>query len=499
MGQARGVGGQDWSHWWIEDDGVTELAPKVDKPPYSVPTMTEVAAVRGTNGLKVVSTFSGCGGSCLGFEMAGYEVLYASEFIPEARETYAANHPGVFIDPRDIREVTADDILAKIGLERGQLDVLEGSPPCASFSTAGSRSKKWGQTSAYSSTAQRSDDLFFEYARLVEGIQPRVFIAENVSGLVKGVAKGYFQEIIARLRDCGYRVAAQVLDAQWLGVPQQRHRVIFVGVRDDIDREPAFPVPLTYRYTLRDALSYDGVFVSNRELRRDGDPERDFADAPAGSVMARGVTTHDYAIQVVHDTSGNGSLGDVTDRPCPGITVGVNNVNSRHWQVVAERYMPGGAEPRPRELSLDAPALTVSAEGIGNGFAHQTAVITDDGQILDPETGARIDLGGTAIAPEYDKIAQGETSDKFFNLARASDDAPSPTVTQAAGGRGTAGVAHPSQRRKFTLVELRRICAFPEDFILTGTYAQRWERLGRAVPPLMMRAVAETVRDQVLA
>ena len=71
----------------------------MDKPPYAIPSMADIAAIRGTNGYKVVSTFSGCGGSCLGFEMAGFEVVWASEFVPEARDTYALNHPDVPINP----------------------------------------------------------------------------------------------------------------------------------------------------------------------------------------------------------------------------------------------------------------------------------------------------------------------------------------------------------------------------------------------------------------
>ena len=117
----------------------------IEKPPYAVPTMSDVARVRGTNGLRVVSTFSGCGGSCLGFEMAGFEVIWASEFVPAAREVYELNHPGVILDDRDVREVKPEDVRRAIGLRAGELDVLEGSPPCASFSTAGKREKGWGK------------------------------------------------------------------------------------------------------------------------------------------------------------------------------------------------------------------------------------------------------------------------------------------------------------------------------------------------------------------
>lgn len=109
-----------------------------NKPPYRVPLMDEINALP-WNGLNVVSTFSGCGGSCLGFKMAGYRVLWANEFIPAAQETYRANHPTTYLSTQDIRTVKASDIRAVIG--DIEIDVLEGSPPCASFSTAGKREK----------------------------------------------------------------------------------------------------------------------------------------------------------------------------------------------------------------------------------------------------------------------------------------------------------------------------------------------------------------------
>ena len=134
------------------------------RPPYGVPTMREICD-RKTNGFKVVSTFSGCGGSCLGFEMAGYDVLWANEFIPAAQETYRLNHPGVILNCEDIRTVEARDVLSRIRKEPGEVDVLEGSPPCASFSTAGKREKGWGDVRKYSDSEQRVDDLFFEFIR----------------------------------------------------------------------------------------------------------------------------------------------------------------------------------------------------------------------------------------------------------------------------------------------------------------------------------------------
>ena len=221
--------------------------------------MAEIAAIP-WNGYNAISTFSGCGGSSLGYKMAGFRVLWASEFIPAAQDTYRANHPATILDTRDIRSVQASDILDAIGMKSGELDLFDGSPPCASFSTAGKREAGWGKVKAYSDTKQRTDDLFFEYSRLVKAIQPKVFVAENVSGLVKGTAKGYFLEILAELKQCGYAVSAKLLDAQWLGVPQMRQRVIFVGVRNDLVAQfgvkPVHPKPLAYRYSVRDALPW---------------------------------------------------------------------------------------------------------------------------------------------------------------------------------------------------------------------------------------------------
>ena len=203
---------------------MTNLA--TEKPPYSIASMEEIRAIP-WNGLNVVSTFSGCGGTCLGYEMAGYKILWASEFIPAAQQVYRLNHPDTFLDTRDIRQVTGQSILIKLGLKQGEVDILEGSPPCASFSTAGVRERYWGQVVKYSDTKQRVDDLFTEYTKLVDSIQPKVFVAENVYGLVRGTAKGYFKKILAGFRSCGYQVEAKLLDAAWLGVPQHRRRLFY--------------------------------------------------------------------------------------------------------------------------------------------------------------------------------------------------------------------------------------------------------------------------------
>jgi len=409
-----GVNAINSAHYQVEYY-LTESPPDItmntsnNKPIYQVPTMEQIVKIP-WNGYNVVSTFSGCGGSCLGYRMAGYRVVWASEFIPAAQATYKANHPNSILDTRDIRKVQPEDILAATGLGIGEIDILDGSPPCAAFSTAGKREKGWGKVKQYSDTKQRVDDLFFEYARILKGVQPKVFVAENVSGLIKGTAKGYFIEILKTLKASGYRVKCKVLDAQWLGVPQMRQRTIFVGVREDLGLEPVHPKPLNYQYTVRDALPW---------ILKVGD---------------------------------NGGFGK-------------------------------GAL---RDSSLKASSTIGASPQTGNGKFPPSLVEAES------------DISKYAIGREWGKIKQGEKSEKYLSLTKPHLDKPSPCVTQRGGDNTCASVVHPTEKRKFSIAELRRICAFPDDFILTGTYAQQWERLGRAVPPVMMMHIAKTIQLEIL-
>ncbi len=336
------------------------------KPPYRVMSMSEIEGVP-WNGFNVVSTFSGAGGSCLGYRMAGYRVLWANEFIPAAREVYKANHPHSILNIHDIRTIRGADILDAIGGK--SIDILDGSPPCAAFSSSGARERGWGREKIYSDTRQRVDDLFFEFARLLGELRPRIFVAENVAGLVRGMAVGYFKEILAALSACGYRVAARLLDAQWLGVPQSRKRIIFVGVRNDLGLEPIHPRPLSYCYTV--------------------------ADAWRGMEAEHGPLFAGYAIE------------------------------KYYWQCK-------------------------------NGN-HPT----------------------------------------IANLKRLRWGYPSNTVCHNVG-KGTAAVAHPDIAAYPSINQIKRLCGFPDDFILTGTFERQWERLGRAVPPVMMMYIADTIKQEIL-
>lgn len=178
----------------------------------------------------VVSLFAGCGGSSTGYDLDGCRVLAMVEWEQNAVETYRLNHPDTVIFHQDIQTVTGEDLLNAIGLGVGELDILDGSPPCQGFSTAGKRIIE-----------DPRNQLFKDYVRLLQELQPKVFVMENVSGLIKGKMKPVFVEILTTLKQCGYQVKARLLNTQYYEVPQKRKRVIFIGVRNDLDIEPTFP------------------------------------------------------------------------------------------------------------------------------------------------------------------------------------------------------------------------------------------------------------------
>ena len=332
------------------------------QPAYRVPLLTEIVEVE-DNGLRVVTTFGGAGGSTTGYAIAGYRVACCVEFTPAAVETYSANWPQTPVIMRDIREVTGDDIRAAADLD--DVDLVDGSPPCDPFSMAGTRDEHWGKAKQYlGHTTQVTDDLFPEFARIVHELHPRAFVAENVAGLVAGRARGYFLDTLAALKALGYRVQAKVLDASWLGVPQARKRLFLVGVRCDLGADPAWPVPLARRLTLRDALA-----------------------AP----------------------------------------------------------LPETDDPEPVPLS-------------------------------------------PSYVQDWRRQHRSDADRKILNLHRGDMNRPCNTLVGLGGVR--AGPVHPYEPRRYTIPELRRIGGFPDDYRLTGSYADRVQRIGQSVPPPMMAQVA---------
>ncbi|MAT09152.1 MAG: hypothetical protein CL707_08645 [Chloroflexi bacterium] len=212
----------------------------------------------------VISCFAGGGGSSTGYRLAGANILLINEFVEEAISTYQANFPDTNVLVDDIKKYTSDDFLEMAGIKVGELDLLDGSPPCSAFSLAGKRNKGWEgyvedtressidlETGEVVQTGELKkkdgikkysedkiqesiEDLFLEYIRIAKGIQPKVIVAENVKGITFGESKKKLLEFINDFERIGYEVSYQVMNAADFGTPQGRERTIFICVRKDV-------------------------------------------------------------------------------------------------------------------------------------------------------------------------------------------------------------------------------------------------------------------------
>jgi len=372
--------------------------------PYTLQDVYDAASQKKFN---VISTFAGGGGSSTGYRLAGGDILAINEFVEEARNTYQDNYPTTPIVPDDIKELTGQTFLDLTGLQKGELDILDGSPPCSAFSVAGKLSHSsdgkhsdgWGQTKTYSDgkIVENIEDLFFEFLRVADDIQPKVIIAENVKGLTIGEAKEYYNRILNEFENIGYEVVSEVMDARYYGVSQTRSRVIFIAVRNDVAEE----VGLNF-------LTMSHLFP---------DPSREV------------IPLKDALVNLEYDEEEVKELTEKFER-------------TAYWK----------------------------------------------------QTGSQMPAYPDKVLTGMDYHPKGH----HFNLKRVSLEAPAPTLTAMGNGNSTAGAFHWAEPRKLTLGELKRIMSLPDDFKLTGKWNQKAERIGRMVPPLMMKSVAESVYENVL-
>jgi len=370
------------------------------KIPY---TLQDVYDGEAQDKFNVISTFAGGGGSSTGYRLAGGKILCVNEFVEEARNTYAENYPSTIIIPDDIKELTGKDFLKATGLKPGELDILDGSPPCSAFSIAGAHTMKagkgvaeanWGRTKVYSDgkIVENIEDLFFEFIRVADEIRPKVIVAENVRGLTVGESKSYYAKITNAFEEIGYLITSRVLNASNYGVGQGRQRLIFIGVREDIGEEVGL-----------NTLNVSTLFPdSSSKVTNLGDIIGDVKNDPEEvkfllDRMKRG-STYQYLIQMPKNPQKTISVAD---------------------------YHPKGS---------------------------------------------------------------------CFNMLRFSFFKPAPTITTRTGN-----FMHWEEDRNFTTAEYKRIQSLPEDFKLTGNWAQQTERIGRMVPPLMMRAIADSIYTKLLS
>jgi DNA (cytosine-5)-methyltransferase 1 len=311
--------------------------------------------------LTVISTFSGCGGSSLGYKLAGFKELLAIDFDTNSIETFKLNFPEIPVWQKDITKVKAQEIIDFCKIKIGELDILDGSPPCQGFSTAGKRQ-----------VLDPRNELFKSFVYLIHELQPKVFIMENVQGQIKGKMKGLFKEILTTLKTENYKVKVKLMNTKFYQVPQSRPRLIYIGVRKDLIKEPSYPIPNMKIINVMEAL--------------------------------KGVVNKTYA-----------------------------------------------KEFTPNILEL------------------------------------------------WNKMSPGEKGSKYkngsyFNWIKISPNKPINTIAK----KETGCLLHWKEKRFLTIEEAKRLCSFPDDFRFIGNYRQQWARLGNAVMPNFMKAIALNIKENIL-
>ena len=320
------------------------------------------------HGKKVFGTFVCGGGSTMGYKLAGFNHLGGVEFTPHYSKVYRANHKPMYFYEEDIRLFNKRNDLPA---ELYDLDLLDGSPPCAAFSTVGAREKLWGKVSEYEGQKQVKDDLVFVYCDTIEKLMPKTFLLENVSGLIKGNARSYFNRIVARLSQ-KYDVQAFLLYAASMGIPQIRNRVFIVGKRKD--------------------------FSAVKKLHLEFD--------------------------------------------CPQIGF---DVTRKYWAIPIDK---------------------------------------------------NTDISSYSIGRLWDEFSAGGHP-KRFSLKKPYLNKPCFTITESDSSVATAGVCHPTIKRKLNVEEVKTLCTFPRDYNFLDINPV--SVMGRSVLPVMMANISNQIYTQWLS
>ena len=192
-----------------------------------------------------ISFFAGGGGSSAGYKLAGGDCKFVNEFQQVAVDTYLENWPGTPHICGDIKNVTGQQIMEMTGIKEGELDILDGSPPCPPFSMSGTKQKGWGkEKTAYGMKQKNIEDLTWEQIRIAGDMKPRVIVCENVKGLTMEYASEHLARMVNDFEKLGYTTVYKILKGHEQGVPQKRERVFIVSVRNDVLDDIGMPFML---------------------------------------------------------------------------------------------------------------------------------------------------------------------------------------------------------------------------------------------------------------
>ena len=388
-----------------------------------------------TENLRMIDLFSGAGGLSEGLSESGFHSLFATEIVSEYAKTYSINHKDALVKTADIRSLNADEIRNELGLERGELDLIAGGPPCQGFSI----------NAPVRSILDERNHLFKEYLRFVDAFAPRAILIENVPGLVSFEHGATLHAILDALAELGYGADVRILGAAYYGVPQMRWRTFILGLRGKNLPSHAFPEPICHA-PIRPNFT---TIFNGHSLVKETSPENSakfvtvkeaIGDLPSLKCGEQGEEIKEYACEPFSDYQRRARIG----------SIGVVN--------------------------HEAPLLSkINLQRL---------------QFIKPG-GNWTDIPFDLLPKGMQRAKQGDHTKRY---GRVEADGLASTILTKCDPHWGAFI-HYDQDRSFTVREAARIQSFPDHFIFTGTQGQQFAQVGNAVPPLLAESVGSAIKS----
>ena len=385
--------------------------------------------------LKMIDLFAGAGGLSEGLSEAGFHSLFASEIVPVYAQTYKKNHPNTIVHTADIRELDANEIRNKLHIERGELDLIAGGPPCQGFSI----------NAPIRSTLDERDLLFKEYVRFVDAFAPRAILIENVPGLVSFEHGATLHAILDALAELGYGADVRILGAPNYGVPQMRWRTIILGVRGRTLPAGAYPAPI-----------YHAPIHANFTSTFDG---QSIIQMPSPEANANFTTVYE-------------AIGDL-----PPLASG------EHGEKVKEYHCDAYCNYQRRSRTGSIGVINHEAPRLSPINLKRLEFIKPGGNWTDIPN---------ELLPKG--MQRAKKSDHTKRYGRVLPNGLASTIMTKCDPHWGA-FFHYEQNRSFTVREAARLQSFPDHFIFTGNMSEQFAQVGNAVPPLLAQAVGLSLKS----
>jgi len=380
----------------------------------------------------LVDLFAGAGGLSCGLEMAGFHPVLANELVPAYAQTYRHNHPETDLMIGDIRQLCATSLRERLGVEKEEIDLLAGGPPCQGFSI----------NAPIRTLDDERNHLFKEYIRVARELLPRAILIENVPGIISMGKGTVVEQIYQELEKLGYSIKHRILFAGHYGVPQMRFRTIFLAVRG-AGRSIEFPEP-----------AYDAKAVAN------------FTGAKELCINALPL----FGQELKPATSVWDAISDL-----PAIASGAKH----------DRIKYASSKPQ----SSYQQALRNGSDYVYNHSCNNLGTINIERLKHIPQGGSWRDIPLDLLPAGLKRARRSDHTKRYGRLH--PDGLCSTVLTKCDPHWGS--FFHPMQDRVISVREAARIQSFPDHYHFTGSVTQQYEQVGNAVPPLMAREIGKTI------